>query len=343
MAVQIRNEELMSTKNWNIIGHEWAVRSLQQHVIRGIQKQAYLITGPESVGRRTLAIRFAQALNCLKPPVDGGPCLGCSSCEQFERMVHPDLTVVESDGRGVQIKVDQVRDLQYDLHLAPYQAKYRIALLLRFEEANFFTYNALLKTLEEPPAKVIILITADNAEKLLPTIVSRCEVIRLQAVPALTLNQGLQSQWLVPPAEADLLAHISGGRPGYSFQLYQKPELLAQRNQWIADLSMLLTSNRVARFAYADNLRKNRSDIYPSLRIWQGFWRDVLLRSGNSSSEITNIDFEEEIDRLSQEVQKQMVIEILTAIDRLFELLDHNVNPRLAIEDLMLIFPFMKD
>jgi len=255
-------------------------------------------------------------------------------------MVHPDLTVVESDGRGVQIKVDQVRDLQYDLHLAPYQAKYRIALLLRFEEANPFTNSALLKTLEEPPAKVIILITAESAERLIPTIVSRCEVIRLQQVPSLTLNQGLQSQWLVPPAEADLLTHISGGRPGYSFQLYQKPELLAQRNQWLADLINLLAANRVARFAFADNLRKNPGDIYPLLRIWQSFWRDVMLRSTRSSSQISNIDYQQEIDRLSREVQKEKVIDILTAIDRLFDLLDHNVNPRLAIEDLMLILPF---
>lgn len=343
MSGQISNEELMRSKNWNIIGHEWAVRSLQQHVIRGIQKQAYLITGPENIGRRTLAIRFAQALNCLHPSGDGEPCLGCSSCEQFERMVHPDLTVVESAGRGVQIKVDQVRDLQYDLHLAPYEAKYRIALLLRFEEANDHTNNALLKTLEEPPAKVIVLITAESAERLIPTIVSRCEVIRLQPVPSFTLNQGLQSQWQVPPAEADFLTHISGGRPGYSFQLYQKPELIAQRNQWLADLINLLTSNRVARFAFADNLRKNRSDIYPLLRIWQGFWRDVLLRSSNSSSQITNIDYQAEIDRLSQAMEKVKIIEILTAIDRLFDLLDHNVNPRLAIEDLMLIFPFVKN
>jgi DNA polymerase-3 subunit delta' len=343
MSVQISKEERMSTKNWNIIGHEWAVKSLQQHVISGIQKQAYLITGPEGVGRRTLAIRFAQALNCLQLSGDGVPCLECSFCDQFERMVHPDLTVVESDGSGLQIKVDQVRDLQYDLHLAPYEAKYRIALLLRFEEANPFTNNALLKTLEEPPAKVIILITAESAERLLPTIVSRCEVIRLQQVPSLTLNQGLQSQWLVPPVEADLLAHISGGRPGYSFQLYQKPELIAQRNQWLADLINLLTANRIARFAFADNLRKNPSDIYALLRIWQGFWRDVMLRSTKSNSQISNIDYQEEIDRLSRDVQKVKAIEILTAIDRLFDLLDHNVNPRLAIEDLMLILPFDKN
>ena len=123
----------------------------QQHVTRGIQKQAYLITGPESVGRRTLAIRFAQAVNCLETTEAGVPCLECSVCGQIERMVHPDLTVVEPERKGGITKVEQVRDLQYGLHLAPNSAKFRIALLLDFEEATDSASNALLKTLRRTP------------------------------------------------------------------------------------------------------------------------------------------------------------------------------------------------
>jgi len=333
----------MSTNNWQIIGHEWAVKSLQQHVAHGKHKQAYLITGPESGGRRTLAIRFAQAVNCLHPPLEGIPCLECPSCEKIERMVHPDLTVVEAERIGGPIKVDQIRQLQHGLHLSPYDGKYRIALLLRFEDANPQASNALLKTLEEPPDNVIIMITAESAERLLPTIVSRCEVIRLRPVPSDKLKSGLQSLWLVPPDEADYLTHLSGGRPGYSFRLYQSPELLELRIELLDDLKRLLSSNRIERFAYAEKLAKNRRFVFPLLNTWLGFWRDVLLRSRNSASQITNIDYRESIDQLVKRLDKEKIFQIVLGLDELSYHLDHNVNPRLALEDFMLILPFNPD
>jgi len=323
-----------------MIGHDWAVKSLQQHVSRGIQRHAYLITGPESVGRRTLAIRFAQAMNCIQSTGYGVPCLDCAACGQIERLVHPDLTVVKADKIGGQLKVDQIRDLQHGLHLAPYIGKFRIALLLRFEEANPQASNALLKTLEEPPENVIILITAESAERLLPTIVSRCEVIRLRPVPPETLVQGLQSHWLIPPEKANLLAHLSGGRPGYSFQLYQNPELLFQRNGWLEDLNSLLLASRVERFDYADKLAKNRNNIYPLLKTWLGFWRDVMLRSIDSRSQITNIDYQDTINKLAHNIDEKKIFQIVISTEAIFDHLDHNVNPRLALEDLMLVFPY---
>lgn len=331
------------TSNWLIIGHEWAVKSLQQHVSKGIQRQSYLITGPENVGRRTLAIRFAQAVNCLNPPTAGIPCLNCRTCGQFERFVHPDLAVVEAEGIGGQIKIDQIRDLQHGLYLAPYDARFRIALLLRFEEANDHTANALLKTLEEPPENAIIFLTAESAERLLPTIVSRCEVIPLRPVPPDTLNQGLRTQWLIPEDEAALLTHLSEGRPGYGLRLYQQPEILAQRKAWLDEMEDLLTLGRVQRFAYAGKLPRNRSDVRQLLKVWLGFWRDIMLRSLNSNSQVINIDYQESIDRLAIELDQEKIFQVVTAIDESFDQLDHFVNSRLAVEDLMLILPFNHD
>ncbi len=330
----------MSTDNWHIIGHEWAVKSLNQHVTLGIQKQAYLITGPESVGKRTLAIRFAQSVNCLKTTEHGVPCMECPTCGQIERMVHPDLTVVKPEIKGGSLKVEQVRDLQYSLHLAPNSAKFRVALLLDFEDATESASNALLKTLEEPLVNVIILITAESVERLLPTIVSRCEVIRLRPIPADTLKLGIQKLWMVPPDEADLLTHLSAGKPGYCFNLYQGPELLEQRKKWLDDLNRLLSSNRINRFDYADKAAKNRSQVIPLLKTWLGFWRDVLLMSRDSDTQITNIDYHESINRLALDLDKQQSFQIVLSMDEIFYHLDHNVNPRLALEDLMLIFPF---
>ena len=200
--------------NWNILGHEWAVDLLKEHVARQDVRHAYLFTGPQGVGRRTLALRLAQALNCLQPPAPGEACYACRICVQTEKMQQPDLSVVQSERIGGTLKVEQIRELQHDLALHPYEARYRVAALLRFEEAHPSAMNALLKTLEEPGPQVVIVLTAESAERLLPTIVSRCEILRLKPLPLEVVDQGLQNLWGLPAEKARLLAHLSGGRPG---------------------------------------------------------------------------------------------------------------------------------
>ena len=232
------------------LGHQWAVDLLAEHAAHGGLRHAYLFTGPSGVGRRTLALRLAQAVNCLQPPVPGQPCGTCSACTRLEKMQHPDLAMIQAEQAGGTLKVDQVRELQRSLSLAPYEAKYRVALLLRFEEAHASAANALLKTLEEPAPKVLLLLTAESVESLLPTIVSRCEVLRLRPLPVADAAEGLQ-RWGIPAAEAQLLAHLSGGRPGYARRLHEHPELLEQRQGWLNELVSLLGSSRVERFAYA--------------------------------------------------------------------------------------------
>jgi len=326
--------------NWKMIGHEWAVQLLKRHIVQQSHRQAYLITGPESVGRRTLALHFAQALNCPQPLESGDPCFTCSTCLQIEAMVHPDLTVTQAETVGAQLKVDQIRELQHGLALAPYDAKYRIALILRFEDANPHAANALLKTLEEPPSQVVIILTAESAERLMPTIVSRCEVIRLRPLSIPVVDRGIQSIWNVPPDQANLLAHLSGGRPGYAFRLFQDPDQLSLRKTYLEDLQKLLSENRVERFEYAETMAKNNDTFRETLKVWLSFWRDVMLRASYPSAQITNIDRLETIDELANELELNKAHEIVVSMERIFDQLDHNTNPRLAVEIFMLDLPF---
>lgn len=325
--------------NWNIIGHDWAVQLLKQHVINQTQRHAYLFSGPESVGRRTLALRFAQALNCPKSGRTGEPCLECPTCDQLERLVHPDLSVVQAEKVGGQLKVDQIRDLQHSLVLAPIGANLRIALLLRFEEANPNAANALLKTLEEPPSRVVIMLTAESAERLMPTIVSRCEILRLRPLPISDVKLGLITKWDIPKKEADLIAHISEGRPGYSIRLWREPEELSLRNVWLDELQNLINSNQVERFSYAETMARENESLRNKLQVWLSFWRDVMLHISNSSAPITNIDRMETINEFAQKVDLSEAHQLVISLEKVFDLLDHNVNRRLALEVLMLDLP----
>ena len=118
--------------NWNLLGHEWAVDLLHEHIAQEKVRHAYLLTGPRGVGRRTLALKMAQALNCTQSPAPGEPCYACRNCVRIEQMQHPDLAIVQAEQEGGVLKVDQVRELQRSLALHPYEARYRVALLLRF-------------------------------------------------------------------------------------------------------------------------------------------------------------------------------------------------------------------
>lgn len=328
-------------KNWNMLGHEWAVDLLKGHLVNGGMRHAYLLTGPQGVGRRTLALRVAQGLNCPQPAAPGHPCGTCHTCQRIERMQHPDLVVVQAEEGSSTLKVDQIRALQSGLALAPYEAPYKIALLLRFEEANPNAANALLKTLEEPPRQVILFVTAQDTEALLPTVVSRCETIRLRPLALDVVSEGLQHKWELPIEQAHLLAHISNGRPGYALNLHRNPDALENRQQWLDDHQRLLSASRVERFRYAEQLAQDKTRLKETLTIWMSLWRDILLHTNGASTPHTNIDREDEIAHIAANIQPETAQSVLQLFDQTFLRLEQNTNTRLTIEVCMLDLPKM--
>lgn len=327
--------------NWGIIGHEWAVNLLAEHVALGRERHAYLFTGPSGIGRRTLALRFAQSLNCKKPPVPGQPCLVCSSCKRIDQMQHPDLILVQAEREGETLRIDQVRELQHTLSLSPYEARYRIALILRIEEANSSAANAMLKTLEEPPEHVIVILTANSPEILLPTIASRCEVLRLRSLSIKETAYGLQIIRGVPEEDAERLAHISDGRPGYAIRLFEQPTFLSQRQKWLDELVQLIANSRGERFASAKEFADDKEGLKNKLQLWLTFWRDVMVCVSGASNFVTNLDYSGQIHKLAAVTDLDQAKFYVNSIVRTIECIDHNVNVRLALEVMLIDLPKM--
>ena len=329
-------------KNWNLLGHEWAVEMLKQQLTRDSVRHAYLFTGPPGLCRRTLALRFAQSLNCPQPVAPGEPCGKCRTCQQIERMQYTDLSIIQAEKEGGTLKVEQVRAIRQSLVLKPYQGRYRVALFLRFQEANASAANALLKTLEEAPTQVILILTADSPEQLLPTIVSRCEGLRLRPLPVELVEAHLQEHG-ADPALSRLLAHISGGRPGYALRLMQDKETLDFRTKRLDDLNSLLKSTRRERFAYAERLtdRKNEAKerFRATLLIWLSFWRDVLLCTSGAVTPPINIDRSAEIEALAGRLSLPAARRLVSAAEEAIDKLERNVNARLLAEALLLDWP----
>jgi DNA polymerase-3 subunit delta' len=331
-----------SSGNWGLLGHEWAVEMLKQHLSRDSVRHAYLFSGPPGLGRRTLALRFAQALNCPHPLAPAEPCGKCKTCQQIERMQYTDLAVIQAEKEGGTLKVEQIRSVRQSLVLKPYQGKYRVALFLRFQEANQNAANALLKTLEEAPAHVILLLTADTPEQLLPTITSRCEILRLRPLPVETVEAYLKERG-VDESTARLLAHVSGGRPGYALRLMQDKDALEFRTRRLDDLQNLLKSTRRERFAYAEKLTDRKSEgkerFRETLQLWLAFWRDVLLRTAGSDTALTNVDWAVEIEALARQLNLPEARRLVNDADEAIEKLERNVNARLLAEVLLLDWP----
>jgi DNA polymerase-3 subunit delta' len=336
----------MAGMGWHITGHSWAADMLRQHIAGGKLRHAYLFSGPTGVGRRTLALRFAQAVNCTQPPAPGDACGKCQTCRQIERMQHADLAVVQAEEAGTVLKVKQIRELQHSLSLSPYEGGYRIALLLRFEEANANAQNALLKTLEEPNPKVLLLLTVDDPENLLPTIPSRCELLRLRPMAVDDLANVLVSQENLPKDKAKLIAYISAGRAGFAKRLAGDAEILERRKKWMDDLRALLPAGRTERFHYSEKTtrvgKKDRgrakSVLLEGMAYWLSFWRDVLLVGTESGTQITNIDLRESVHHTAEEVAPRDAARAVGALEHAFKRIQM-ANLQLMLDVILLDWP----
>src|SRR5512138_1763400 len=326
------------TANWNLIGNEWAVDMLKKHVADDATRHAYLFAGPPGLGRRTLALRFAQALNCQTPRAPGIPCGECRDCKQIASMQHADMTVVQADSEGGTLKVDQIREARRVLTLKPYQAKHRVALFLRFQEANDNAANALLKTLEEAPSYAVLILTADNPEQLLSTIVSRCEVLRLRPLEIEKVKRELESR-RVESSQSKLIAHISGGRFGYALRLMEDPSMLEKRAERLNDLQNLISASRVEKFVYADKLSGDKESMRQAILVWLSYWRDVMLRTAQAGTPLINVDRNVEIEDLAGKLDLSIARSVVSGLEDVLEKMDRNVNSKLLAEVLLLDLP----
>lgn len=261
-------------------------------------------------------------------------------------MQHPDLAVIQAiddDGVGKEggtLKVDQIREIQRMLNLKPYQSPYRVALFLRFQEANDNASNALLKTLEEAPAHAVLLLTADNPEQLLPTINSRCEILRLRPLPLEAIVADLLERG-VDEDRARLLAHISGGRPGFARKLIEDATVLEKREERLNDLQTILPASRVEKFSYAEKLAKDKDAMRQTILVWLSYWRDVLLRVAGAETPLINVDRNMEIEFLAGRLDLSSARKVVGNHESALEKMERNVNSRLLAEVLLMDLPKM--
>jgi DNA polymerase-3 subunit delta' len=318
-----------------LVGHEWALSLLLNGLTSGRVSHATLIVGPPNIGKTTLARTFAQALNCTD--TTARPCGVCISCRKVVSGNHPDVRILDAPGQP--LKIDQVRELQHDLSLSPYEGAWSVAILCEFERATPEAANALLKTLEEPPSYVVLLLTATEADLLLPTIVSRCQLLALRTLPVSRVKEALMARWGVDEPLAELLAHLSGGRLGWAVSTLQDKAALVRRDEDLDHLLALAGQSRVERLAYAATLSRSPKQAEETLALWMSWWHDVLLVAAGAGVPLRNLDRTDSLREQARQLTLEQARRMVEQIGFIRRSLDQNVNLRLALEVLLLSWP----
>ncbi len=319
----------------DIIGHDKVKDHLRKAIEYHKVSHAYILSGEEGMGKKTLANAFAMTLLCERS--DKEPCMQCHACKQMMSGNHPDVIRVTHEKPG-SIGVDDIRmQINDTIYIKPYSSSYKIYLVDEAEKMTPQAQNALLKTIEEPPAYAVIMLMTTNQELFLPTILSRCIQLKLRPLKDTQVSDYLKEAMGVPEEKADVFAAFARGNLGKAIHLASSEEfgllyrqiLNLLKNLKEMDISMLLDSIK--------KLQEDQLDLKECLDFMQLWYRDILMFK--VTKDINTLVFKEEYAKVSSLCQKSSYegLElILSAIEKAKTRLDANVNADLALELMLL-------
>lgn len=334
-----------------VVGHQRA-RRLLEAAIRERPGHAYLIAGPDAVGKAALARAFARALGCTAS-ADERPCGRCQSCRLYAAGGHPDYREIDrttgaeerrSSARTQRnIPIEAVRALQRDAALTAHLSGYKLYLIVGAEDLSLGAMDALLKTLEEPTPNVVMVLTATDVGLLPATAVSRCQVVKLGLVPAEEIAAALVERQGLDPEPAELIAHLAAGRPGRALELAADAAALTERDERLAELLRLDDGTKIDRLKGAEKLAQAHGKAPEATDRWLEllllWWRDVLLVRTGCEELVVNRDRLDALRRRAAGLSVDQAERALRSIEQTKQYLAENVQPRIAIELLLLSLP----
>lgn len=344
----------------DVIGQKRPKEILRRALRSDRLAHAILLHGPEGVGKRAMAFELAKAVNCTNSAAD--PCDTCSSCRKISSLQHPDLKVlfpapaqakVEEElsvlrqlardrykaaglGRSVSISIEKVRELQRDAAYRPYEGKRKVAVILEADQMRAEAANALLKTLEEPPDYLLLILTTAKPNSLLPTILSRCQLLRLERLSAEEVEKALMDREKIALERAKIISRLSDGNLRRALQMVEEDldeyrdvawDLL-QTALWGQDLEALDLVDSITR-------QQEKVLIERLLEIALLWLRDSLLWGQGREDEVTNFDRPQEIQRLSDRFDAARVEQSVQKVESCLEMMSRNVNIQLILIWLM--------
>jgi DNA polymerase-3 subunit delta' len=324
----------------DLIGQREARAFLQGALRGGRIAHAYLFIGPAGVGRRATAVAFAQTLLCTAAGDDA--CGHCAACQKVAAGTHPDLRVVAPGGRtesGAErraLGIEQIRDLRREAAYPPYEARWKVFLVEDADAMRTEAANSLLKVLEEPPTQSVIILIAESAAALLPTIVSRAQTVRFTPTAAAEIARALTERMGVPADQARFLAALSGGRAGAAMQIATAGDAPFTFRRGVVDmLAAIARGGAVTRLDAAEAVARQRDDVERWLDTALLWLRDVAVwQTVQDPALLVNLDAHDEITVWARRAVPHGLLRAVEAIEAAKADLRRNLNPRLVLEHL---------
>lgn len=334
-----------------IVGQDRAIRVIRRALVAGTLPHAWLFYGPEGVGKFKTALAVAKALLCVRAPADDF-CGACPDCTRIDNEAHPDALVVraeskqgEREGGGAgggeeasgEIRIEQVRQFQRWAAVASFQGGWRVGIFDGAERMNPYAANALLKTLEEPPPRMVLMLVSPSRGALLPTIASRCQPLHFPPVGRDEAAAALAAKVEGSPEELGLLAELACGSIGRALTLGRDRDwVFRERKRWVGRLCSFLEGWRSGLEDFVEELvRSGRTAEV--LALYRSWYRDLLVyRETGEASRVTNLDLIETVSALAGTFDPVGCAESIVAIERAGEALESHRNTQLVLESLFL-------
>ncbi|MDD3887204.1 MAG: AAA family ATPase [Patescibacteria group bacterium] len=291
-----------------IIGNERIEEAIQKSAQNHQFFHAYLFSGPANLGKKTLALQFAELLKCSKN----------------------DIHILEKSSA---IKIDEVRDLQHKLLLSS-QSEFKIMIIDDASNISNQAASALLKTLEEPTKNTVIVLITSNKSKVLPTIISRCINYEFSLVSKEKINI-LLDDFNLSEQERNQILQFSQGRPGIALALANNRKGILARQSFISNFSNLLNSDINSKFIFVEKIYKESKENYNKIiNLWTSFFRDCLLLKSNNQELILNQANLNELNQYSKNNSKEKIINLINYLTEINNAAI--INEKLALENFFL-------
>jgi DNA polymerase-3 subunit delta' len=319
-----------------ILGQESAVAILRNALLSGRLAHAYLFLGPEGVGKRLAALTLAKAMNCKSPPRAGEACERCPSCAKVNSANHADVILLEPEGEV--LKIDQVREMQKRLHYRPLEGGRRACIIDSADSLNEAASNAMLKTLEEPPAETHLFLITSRPHKLLPTILSRCQWVKFKPLSGDHIVRILRTAHSLEEEQGRFYASLAEGSVGRALALSSRVDF-EKRSAWLHAFSEIPEKTAEEIFETCERVSKEEEEINDLLELWKLWIRDLMVckvQGNGEGAKLINHDLGAEAARVAERFSFDRLDGLFDLISDVQKSIAFNANRQLALETLML-------
>ena len=315
-----------------IIGHDRQIKSLKNSIKKGTVSHSYLFEGEEGLGKKAVAYAFSKALLCEKARDDA--CNTCNSCIKFDSSNHPDFKIISPTNKN--IKREEIDNLIKDISTLPFESSRKIYIIDDCHTLRLDSQNILLKTLEEPPEYVTIILITSEKDKIIPTILSRCQIIKFYSLENSKIVNLLVEQHNMEINRAKFIASFSKGSLKKSLELANSSDFFNMRDKIIDIIDNLLRGHQIKAITSLDFFNENKENAEEILDIMVYWFRDLLiLKETGNPKLLINQDM---VEKLSSQtfVDLDRINDIIYRIDETKINIKRNVNYNLLIETMLL-------